>query len=842
MRIQSIFSFRIRNRYRFYYVTAFMLTVQMFSFHSEAAIQATKRVALMIGANNGGPGRVRLQYAGSDALQFSHALEELGGLEIKDRTILRDPDSLQVANALTELSQRAKLARSTYQRVEAVVYYSGHADEEGLLIKGKCFSFRDFRKAVDDVPAAVRIAVVDACASGSLTRLKGGTALPAFLADQSSHSEGYAILTSSSANEAAQESDRIGASFFSHYLNAGLRGAADNSQDGRVTLHEAYQYAYNETLARTEGTEAGPQHPSYDMRISGSGEVVMTDISKAESSLEFLENSFGRYFIRDSEGRLVAEIQKPKGKPLVIGLQSGKYSIRWQGSGGRSGSQSEKLSERSIVLEKGKSLQLDDSHWKKIEGEVATLRGDTKTEFENPWPSGDTGWQFSGLMNRTQEPWVGNQLSLLYNESKDDMVGTQVAFGINDANGRLKGAQIGGLNLAESELQGFQASYFLNMSKGPLHGFQGSSMFNFALDDVHGGQAAVFVNIINGSVHGGQGAGFFNVIKGDLRGGQGAAFFNVLHGDLVGGQGAGFFNITTGNTKGGLGAGFFNITADSVTGGLGAGFFNYTAGNIKGGEGAGFFNVIQGNLDGGMGAGFFNATTGNVKGAQVAGFTNLSLGNLKGFQGSAFLNIADTVRGNQFGIINIARSYQQGAPLGLFNFVGDGVWQAELLRDESEYVHLNLLTGTPLVFSRLGVGFRPSPFATNPGFNEQKAMSIDYGFGLHFNAKPVFYETELSGSDLFALESHRSEKNGKKEWYEPEELYRARVTVGYPIFSVLSLVGGFGYTLMINSDRKSDPLSGNNWLQQSESDALLQHWPSFHLGIRLGKPWPSKKS
>ena len=89
---------------------------------------------------------------------------------------------------------------------------------------------------------------------------------------------GHAFLTSSAETEAAQESDRIRASYFTHYLISGFRGAADLSGDGKVTLNEAYQFAFNETLGRTVDTKGGAQHPSYDINMSGTGDVVMTDV------------------------------------------------------------------------------------------------------------------------------------------------------------------------------------------------------------------------------------------------------------------------------------------------------------------------------------------------------------------------------------------------------------------------------------------------------------------------------------------------------------------------------------------------------------------------------------
>ena len=66
----------------------------------------------------------------------------------------------------------------------------------------------------------------------------------------------HAYLTSSSEDEASQESDQIGSSFFTHYLVSGLRGAADASDDDLVTLEEVYRYAREETLTRTASTFA----------------------------------------------------------------------------------------------------------------------------------------------------------------------------------------------------------------------------------------------------------------------------------------------------------------------------------------------------------------------------------------------------------------------------------------------------------------------------------------------------------------------------------------------------------------------------------------------------------
>ena len=107
-------------------------------------------------------------------------------------------------------------------RTEVLRRLLGHADEQGLLLGDDRYSYRTLRDRLDQIPADVRIAVLDACASGAFTRIKGGKARPAFLVDASANMRGHAFLTSSAATEAAQESDRIRASYFTHYLVSGV--------------------------------------------------------------------------------------------------------------------------------------------------------------------------------------------------------------------------------------------------------------------------------------------------------------------------------------------------------------------------------------------------------------------------------------------------------------------------------------------------------------------------------------------------------------------------------------------------------------------------------------------
>ncbi|HET8648364.1 MAG TPA: caspase family protein, partial [Vicinamibacteria bacterium] len=296
------------------------------------ALASVERFALVIGANHGGSGRARLKYAVADAERFVQVLHDLGGVDPARAIVLKQPTPARIHEAFEQLRTRlaAAGAASADTRTEALVYYSGHADQAGLLLGDDRISYRSFRESMDGLPADVRIGVIDACASGAITRLKGGRVRPPFMVDAANRMRGHAFLTSSSAHEAAQESDRIASSFFTHYLVSGLRGAADSSGEGTVTLGEAYQFAFRETLGRTAETRAGAQHPAYDLNLSGTGDVVITDLRQTSARLVLSEELGGRCFIRDAEQRLVVEVMKPAGRRIELGLAPGRHEVRCQ--------------------------------------------------------------------------------------------------------------------------------------------------------------------------------------------------------------------------------------------------------------------------------------------------------------------------------------------------------------------------------------------------------------------------------------------------------------------------------------------------------------------------------
>jgi Caspase domain len=285
------------------------------------------RIAVLLARNDGGADRPILQYTHSDAQKLADVLVDVGGVQASDVTLMLEPDRRGVLAAL------ARVQASAGRATELFVYYSGHSDADGLILGDERIAYAELKKAIHDVPAGVRVVVLDSCAAGAFTKLKGGVRKPGFLSDQAVGVIGTAVLTASSDDESAQESTRLRGSFFTHSLVTGMRGAADASLDGRVSLMEAYQYAFADTLARTEGTSGGAQHAAFDMRMSGSGDLVMTDLRDASSTLVLADEIAGRVFVRDARGQLIAEMKKGAGAPLSLALAPGRYAVTVQGGG-----------------------------------------------------------------------------------------------------------------------------------------------------------------------------------------------------------------------------------------------------------------------------------------------------------------------------------------------------------------------------------------------------------------------------------------------------------------------------------------------------------------------------
>ncbi|MCA3014718.1 MAG: caspase family protein [Myxococcaceae bacterium] len=293
------------------------------------SVAETRRVAIVVGNNAGGPSMPPLRFAESDAGKMARVLVELGEVAPDDILLLQGRRAADVERAITDAKERiAMFKRSPDVRTVLVFYFSGHSDGEAMELGLERLPYARLKALLSGAGADVRVSIVDACKSGAGIREKGGRPAEAFvikLADTLQQT-GEAFITSSAADEAALESNEVMGSYFTHNLISGLRGAADTSGDRLVTLAEAYRYAYDRTVSATAALSVGVQHPSYDFKLSGQGELVLASLLKPSSVLVLPEGA-DRALVTDVLRDHVV-VEAPAGAAREFAVAPGEYSLR----------------------------------------------------------------------------------------------------------------------------------------------------------------------------------------------------------------------------------------------------------------------------------------------------------------------------------------------------------------------------------------------------------------------------------------------------------------------------------------------------------------------------------
>ena len=744
-----------------------------FELPANAQTAGIGRFALIIGANNGGLKRVRLRYAATDAQSVSKVLTELGGISKENYVMLIEPDRSKILSSLGHLANIIKTKKSLFSRTEFILYYSGHSDEEGLLLNSELFSYSELRQSIKSLPADVQIAILDSCSSGALTRGKGGKHLQPFLFDVSSKVKGHAFLTSSSADEAAQESDKIGSSFFTHYLISGLRGAADMNMDGRITLNEAYQFAFSETLARTEKTRMGAQHPAYDMQLAGTGDVVMTDIRSTKAGLVLHEKLYGRLYIRDKHGKLIVELNKLPMRSVELGLDSGNYIVTVEKNG--------ELFGTDITLSDGKKIELEDSQLKKIEGEITVARGNSNNlEIKEKLDINKNNPEVPGK----KYVHVPFKISLVPGIStvglSQDNIITNFSFNIiMGYSAKLDGFEIGFINMVKEEAKGFQISWGANIigdvfgkhkttdTTGNFEGFQIAGFANFVKNNSGKLQIAGTANFVMGNVKGVQIAGLGNFTKGDSKGVQIAGLTNLSLNNVHGVQLASILNYAGGN-----------VNAPQISA-----VANVALKDVKGPQIAGVTNIVaNGKSNGVQIAGVFNYAK-QIKGIQI-GTQNLA-GEIDGLQ-IGVLNIANKVSGMQIGVINLSNE-NNGVPIGLLSISKNGQHQLSFWSDETMPLNIGLELGTKYVYNTFFVGLRLPEYFDSKDFTDEEKFFAGLGLGVHIPMGPLYMNVDVTSGTVFKSNMDKLPRH---------LLHRGRIIAGWQMAKYFSPFAGASFNLL----------------------------------------------
>ena len=330
--------------------------------------------ALVVGSNAGGRGQAELRFAERDARRMADLLRELGGVPAEQVDLVLAPSRSQLDRALARLARRVADDVAAGRTPRVLFYYSGHARATALNLGAEEMPLVDLRARLVAMSGGLTVVVLDACQSGAFSRVKGAAPAADFSYNSLArlNATGIAVLASSTGSELSQESDRLSSSYFTHHLIVGLRGAGDTSKDGRVSLDEAYRYAYHQTLLATAATAVGKQHVSLEVDLKGQGEVAITQPAASSSHLELPAALAGEVLVeRRRAGAVVAELHKVKGEAVRLALAAGAYRVLVRAPG------ADHLDQCDVALPPGGGRQLDPARCQEVALRDETAKGET---------------------------------------------------------------------------------------------------------------------------------------------------------------------------------------------------------------------------------------------------------------------------------------------------------------------------------------------------------------------------------------------------------------------------------------------------------------------------------
>jgi hypothetical protein len=296
-----------------------------------AARAEVERYAVIIGHNTGAADEQRLRFAEDDAERVGELLGEVGGVPDENQVVLRGKSADQVRRALIATNERIRVGGRAGRQAMLFVYYSGHGDADALHLGDTRLELRELEALVRGSAAQIRVLAIDACRSGSVTRVKGGRPAPPITlrGDDELTGEGVIILTASTAGEDAQESDDLRGSFFTHYLLSALRGAADDDGDQTVTIGEAFRYTRDQTILASSRTLGGVQHPTFHYDLRGRADIVLVDLGSDRTRGRLTVPADASWLVVRDGGRdaIVGEIGADASR-RTLSLRPGRYRVR----------------------------------------------------------------------------------------------------------------------------------------------------------------------------------------------------------------------------------------------------------------------------------------------------------------------------------------------------------------------------------------------------------------------------------------------------------------------------------------------------------------------------------
>jgi hypothetical protein len=364
-----------------------------------------KRYALLVGANHGHPQETPLRYAESDVGNVAETLSQIAGFTSERIVRLVAPTPARVRGALVDLNLTIQDQVRAGHEAILFVYFSGHSDAQNLHLGTNDLSSEELSKLVRLSPAKLKVLLLDSCRAGALTRVKGGRQVAPFQigVDNQLRFEGYAVITSSSAGEDAQESDVLRSSIFTHHFLAALRGPADINHDHLVTLGEAYAYAYEQALKTSMETVVGSQHATYDYDLHGRADPVLSDLRNAGEQGRLTLSTTGEYLVLSSDASTMILEAAVKTPNTVLLLPAERYQIRLRTR--------TNVYEGELALRAGQATPVDASTLRPVPLAQVIRKGGTEaTLAQGPSVTGS----LQGPLGAGFSPMIGGQVGYAF--------------------------------------------------------------------------------------------------------------------------------------------------------------------------------------------------------------------------------------------------------------------------------------------------------------------------------------------------------------------------------------------------------------------------------------------
>jgi hypothetical protein len=296
----------------------------------EAADASWVRVGVVVASARGIEGDRPLRYAHRDGERLESMLGSVGQIEPANLFLLKAEGKDGFLANLARIGDRIAELKAARRKVFLQFYYSGHGGAKRFHFADGSLAFDEVKAALGGSKADARVYVLDVCFGASFFNSKGfRTAPPVQLQlEMDQAARGEVTISSSSMDEQAYEVKSLGGSIFTSHWIMALRGAGDRNRDGQVTLFEAYNYAYDRTSGYSAETLDRPQHPSFQMDLTGARDVTLARLLQTSTGILFKGCPAGLYNVVDLQrGIQIGELRIPEGEEFTLALEPGKYRV-----------------------------------------------------------------------------------------------------------------------------------------------------------------------------------------------------------------------------------------------------------------------------------------------------------------------------------------------------------------------------------------------------------------------------------------------------------------------------------------------------------------------------------